>query len=209
MRIFRGKRVLSLILAGVFCGSAVPVFALVDDDTKGEPSAKSATAAKVEAPAPLAVRERWLLDRVEQLEKRVADLESKGNLTSVPAADASSAQPASANLLSPVAMATPSIPGTTPPSSDSLSHDRAAAVGPQATEKGKSGAGKPASAAPFAFADFTWLNRSARTKESPMDTKFFTPEIRADAAYVYSFNSEKTRQCTYALNPSVSAVFRG
>jgi hypothetical protein len=47
---------------------------------------------------------------------------------------------------------------------------------------------KPAKAEPFAFADFTWLNGNARTKESPMDTKFFTPEIRADVDYIYDFN---------------------
>lgn len=41
---------------------------------------------------------------------------------------------------------------------------------------------------PFAFADFTWLNGNPRTKESPMDTKLFTPDIRFDAAYIYDFN---------------------
>src|SRR5205807_3216800 len=41
------------------------------------------------------------------------------------------------------------------------------------------------------FADFTWLTGNARTKESPMDTKFFTPEIRADVDYVYDFNHPK------------------
>jgi len=39
----------------------------------------------VDAPAPLTERERWLLDRVEQLEKRVADLESKGRDAEAPA----------------------------------------------------------------------------------------------------------------------------
>jgi hypothetical protein len=47
---------------------------------------------------------------------------------------------------------------------------------------------KPARAEPFAFADWTWLNGNARTKESPMDTKFFTPEIRADVDYIVDFN---------------------
>jgi len=47
---------------------------------------------------------------------------------------------------------------------------------------------KPAKAEPFAFADFTWLNGTPRTKELPMDTKFFTPEIRADVDYVVDFN---------------------
>ncbi|MFY9528712.1 MAG: outer membrane beta-barrel protein [Candidatus Acidiferrales bacterium] len=44
---------------------------------------------------------------------------------------------------------------------------------------------------PFAFADFTWLNGNARTKEPAMDTKFFTPEIRADVDYIYDFNRPK------------------
>ena len=45
---------------------------------------------------------------------------------------------------------------------------------------------KPAE--PFAFADFTWLNGNARTKEAAFDSKFFTPEIRADVDYIYDFN---------------------
>src|SRR5258706_14533791 len=104
MRIFKLKRLVQLMLVGVSCGSAVSTFAFADDDGKGEPPAKPAAAAKIEAPAPLTERERWLLDRVEQLEKRVADLESKGNPTTLPVGDASPAQPASAN-------ATPSAAG--------------------------------------------------------------------------------------------------
>ncbi len=40
---------------------------------------------------------------------------------------------------------------------------------------------------PFAFADFTWLNGTARTKDTPYATKFFTPEIRTDVSYTYDF----------------------
>jgi hypothetical protein len=40
---------------------------------------------------------------------------------------------------------------------------------------------------PFAFADFTWLNGNARTKDTPYATKFFTPEIRTDVNYTYDF----------------------
>jgi len=46
----------------------------------------------------------------------------------------------------------------------------------------------PAKAEPFAFADWTWLNGNPRTKQPAFDTKFFTPEIRADVDYVYDFN---------------------
>ena len=48
-----------------------------------------------------------------------------------------------------------------------------------------------AKAEPFAFADFTWLNGTPRTKDVPMDTKFFTPEIRVDADYIYDFAHPK------------------
>jgi hypothetical protein len=49
-------------------------------------------------------------------------------------------------------------------------------------------ASKPQKAEPFAFADWTWLNGNPRTKEPAFDSKFFTPEIRADVVYNYDFN---------------------
>lgn len=50
---------------------------------------------------------------------------------------------------------------------------------------------KPQKAEPFAFADFTWLNGNARTETPALDTKFFTPEIRADVDYIYDFRHPK------------------
>jgi hypothetical protein len=44
---------------------------------------------------------------------------------------------------------------------------------------------------PFAFADFTWLNGNSRTKESPIDFKYFTGEFRVDTSYIYSLNHPK------------------
>src|ERR1700682_4375576 len=95
MHIFKLKRLVSLLFVVVSCGSAVPVAAFADGG-KGEPPAKPAAAAKIEAPAPLTERERWLLDRVEQLEKRVADLESKSN---APTAETAAAEPARASAV--------------------------------------------------------------------------------------------------------------
>src|SRR5258708_8291407 len=40
---------------------------------------------------------------------------------------------------------------------------------------------------PFAFADFTWLNGASRTKDTPLDTKFFTGEFRWDTQYIYHY----------------------
>jgi hypothetical protein len=51
--------------------------------------------------------------------------------------------------------------------------------------------GKAAKPEPFSFADFSWLNGNSRIKEVPLDTKFFTPEIRADVDYVYDFRHPK------------------
>jgi outer membrane murein-binding lipoprotein Lpp len=50
---------------------------------------------------------------------------------------------------------------------------------------------KPQKAEPFAFADWTWLNGTPRTKTPAFDSKFFTPEIRADVDYIYDFHHPK------------------
>jgi hypothetical protein len=184
MHIFKMKRLVSLMLVAVSFGSAVPVIAFADDG-KGEPPAKPAAAPKIEAPAPLTERERWLLDRVEQLEKRVAELEVKGNLPAARAALASATQPAPTAAIDPSRSATvaAAAPGTSV-----IPAERAVAA---AAVQEKTPTAKRQKAEPFAFADFTWLTGNARTKESPMDTKFFTPEIRADVDYVYDFNHPK------------------
>jgi hypothetical protein len=198
MRAFKHDGTLfPILLATLLCASMVPDRLLADDKDTSNSPVKSAPAksdgAKIEAPAPLTERERWLLDRVELLEKRVVELETKGSSPAAPAAAAASSQPGS---LSPsTSTATASAAGVTPaPSAAGASsnviptENILAAVNPQATEKGKPGTAKVPKAEPFAFADFTWLNGNARTKESPMDTKFFTPEIRADVDYIYDFN---------------------
>jgi hypothetical protein len=185
-----------ILLAALLFASIVPYRLLADDKDTSNPPTKSATAksdgAKIEAPAPLTERERWLLDRVELLEKRVEELETKGSSPAVPAAAAASSQPGS---LSPSTSTAASAAGVTPAPTVAGANANviptekvAASAAPQAIEKGKSGAAKVQSTEPFAFADFTWLNGNARTKESPMDTKFFTPEIRADVDYIYDFN---------------------
>jgi hypothetical protein len=44
---------------------------------------------------------------------------------------------------------------------------------------------------PFAYGDFTWLNGSPRNKDTVLDTKFFTPEVRFDTHYMEDFNQPK------------------
>ena len=151
----------------------------------------------------LTERERMLLDRVEQLEKRVAELESKAAtpaqwaVLNVPIDASSAAAPRVINTQP--AMASSSISGatstsaglTTLASATPAVVENGSAPAKQATEKGKPGTTVETKAEPFSFADFTWLNGNARTKEVPLDTKFFTPEIRADISYIYDFNHPK------------------
>ncbi len=66
------------------------------------------------------------------------------------------------------------------------------AAGPAiGTDPRPSPGNKPEKAEPFAFADFTWLNGNPRTKTPAFDSKFFTPEIRADVDYIYDFAHPK------------------
>jgi Putative beta-barrel porin-2, OmpL-like. bbp2 len=194
MRIFKWKRLVSVILVGLCCGSALCASGFADDDKgKTDPPAKPAVAVKVEAPAPLTERERLLLDRVEQLEKRVADLEGKGTTPGAASgADAAAVQPAATTPVASTAGV--AAPGATfaakARSPDLLSKDSPLAV-VQPQDKGNLATSKAPASEPFAFADFTWLNGNPRTKQVPLDTKFFTPEIRADVDYVYDFAHPK------------------
>jgi hypothetical protein len=180
---------MGIMLAAFSYSSAVPSVAFASGKDGDTPPAKTeaakSVAAKVDAPAPLTERERRMLDRMEELEKRVAELEAKGQPATPSSSDAPASQPSAV------------VPVTVPPAAGGTATggDVGKAISPAAVsttlgtqEKALT---KPAKAEPFAFADFTWLNGNARTKESPMDTKFFTPEIRADVDYNYSFNHPK------------------
>ncbi len=76
------------------------------------------------------------------------------------------------------------------PGHDITEQSSPANAGPQGAESALATPASPANEkpAPFSFADFTWLNGNSRIKEAPVDTKFFTPEIRFDGDYVYDFN---------------------
>jgi len=159
---------------------------LADDKDSTNPPAKSAPAksdaSKIESPAPLTERERWMLDRMEQLEKRVAELEAKSNPAEAKAAETAAAQP------TPAQPSSANAPSVAPVAATVASPAVAAAV---TKSQEQASVAPPQKAEPFAFADFTWLNGNARTKELAMDTKFFTPEIRADIDYIYDFNHPK------------------
>jgi HAMP domain-containing protein len=65
-----------------------------------------------------------------------------------------------------------------PPSSLSSSPSQSSEAPPAKKEK----------VVPFSDWDWSWLNGNPRTKDAAFDSKFFTPEIRADVSYTYDFD---------------------
>ena len=81
-----------------------------------------------------------------------------------------------------VASAKATVPVTTYVAGTSSSQDATVATNQTAAPE------NPAKVEPFSDADWTWLNGNPRTKDIFWDSKFFTPEIRADMNYVSDFN---------------------
>jgi hypothetical protein len=139
----------------------------------GSPSDNRPTASQPANTQPTSTDiERQLLEKIEELESRVAELEARGN-RSAPSATASA--PLTANSAAP---ATPAAASVT-----AVAGGRA-----QTGDTSKAGQTKAPTEEPFSDADWTWLNGNPRTKEIYWDTKFFTPEIRSDVVGVYDFN---------------------
>lgn len=193
----RTSRILAVLAVfGVFCFLMPSGVGAADDDRASSPLPKSAAPRAASRPAqPLTEREEWLLEKVEQLEKRVAELEAKGSAipTSVTVAVApASVQPMTHAVPSPVSTAAaPAILASAAPAAESSSvfSSAAAPIGPPPQDQATAGApGKPKYVEPFSDTDWSWLNGNARTKDIYWGNKFFTPEIRADVNYVANFN---------------------
>lgn len=112
-----------------------------------------------------------LLKELEQMRARIEQLEKQLKAQSAVATESSSQQPVSAVQSASMTTTTRPVPTVT-----------AVQAGDQAKPE------KPKPAEPFAFADWTWLTGNPRTKTPAFDSKFFTPEIRADVDYIYDFN---------------------
>lgn len=129
----------------------------------------------VAAGASASQRDAAVLKELEQMRARIEELEKQLRLSGIKPADDGAAQ---------ISNGTPAQNAVASPVSATISQSG------DAQSSGAS-ADKPATAEPFAFADWTWLNGNARTKTPAFDSKFFTPEIRADVDYVYDFNHPK------------------
>ncbi|MFZ0037330.1 MAG: outer membrane beta-barrel protein [Candidatus Acidiferrales bacterium] len=116
-----------------------------------------------------------ILDELEKMRARIAELEAQlrqqlGNIAAASAIPSSQPPATSASV-------------TSAPASSAPAYEHIPQTSQVATAEKKL-----AKVEPFSDADWTWLNGNPRTKDEPLDTKFFTPEIRADTVYVFDFN---------------------
>jgi hypothetical protein len=155
-------------------------------ENSAESAAPAAAAAVTTEVAPAAVPgvelRSAIVKELEAMKQRIAELEAElaaGSVANTSDAakalegekeklQASAAPPAPALLRS-------AVPTAAVPQADSLQP-----VTPPPTV--------PEKTAPFSDADWTWLNGNPRNKDTAYDSKFFTPEIRADITYNYDFN---------------------
>ena len=163
----------TLVMAAMIC---VPVVASAGDEHPASPGVMNAlagpgAAASAPSSADLTERERWMLEKIESLEKRLAEVESR--------------QPAAGT----------SAPAQPPPTMVSAAARTEAAPvpipDPGATASPPEPPVKAEKAEPFAFADFSWLTGNSRASESPLQTRAFTGEVRLDIDYIYDFNHPK------------------
>jgi hypothetical protein len=148
----------------VFALGQFPCFAQSNGDTPNQQSA----GAEQQIPPAIAKELDAMRKRIDELEAELKNAKSPERPT-IPATSAKMSIPV------PQVASAPALPAATA-TPESATFVKAATEAP------------PAKIEPFSDADWTWLNGNPRTKETFWDTKFFTPEIRADTVYVFDFN---------------------
>ena len=159
------------VLIGCLCLAVCPIGAIGQDppqEKQSESNNQQASVSDQQIPPAIAKELDAMKRRIEQLETELKQHQ---------AAEQPNAATNSAKATVAIAPAAPAATAIPP---------EAEALLPTSTPPAKK---HPAE--PFAFADFTWLNGNPRTKTPAFDSKFFTPEIRADVDYVYDFRHPK------------------
>ena len=146
------------------------------EDTKTDKTAAPATAGQ---PAATPARESSA-----DIAKELADMKMRIEQLETELKSRDAAAPASAPATAPAAAKV----------TDSAPAPAAVNPAPRVAEQATAAPAKPEKpepTAPFAYADWTWLNGNPRNKDAVWDSKFFTPEIRFDTNFVSSFNHPK------------------
>ena len=134
-------------------------------------------------------------ERIDALQKQIDDLKNELKLahagTLADNDDAARLKTAERELVAGSATTALVIPtSTTPGVSPSTAGQEATTTGPAAPAPREISAQTTTKGEPFP-GDWTWLNGNGRIVDSPLATKYFTPEFRSDANYMLSYNHPK------------------
>jgi hypothetical protein len=164
---FMLKRGAQVVFAVLLCALAQPS---CFGQASGDAANQQASAADQQIPSAIAKELDAMRKRIDELEAELKNAKTAPQ-PDAPATTANATAPAAPSASQPAAPAMP----TTKASESSLATPAPAEIKTDKIE-------------PFSDADWTWLNGNPRTKEIFWDSKFFTPEIRADINYVFDFN---------------------
>ena len=137
--------------------------------SEGDSSGRPANSSEAEIPPAVAKQLEEMEKRIEELEAILKTRDAVAQPAEVPAASPALAS-VSANPNQEHAPAQPAAVAPPVPNFE-----------PQTQTK----------ADPFSYADFTWLNGTARNVDTPLATKYFTPEIRVDTNFMEDYNQPR------------------
>jgi hypothetical protein len=145
----------------------------------------AATTPPAATPAPMTVEQE-----LQAMKDRIAVLEAELKARSITAAAPAPAPEAAVPVPAPAPAAALPEPAPAPAAPAQAPQAPGPALAPTTPDALQAPEPGPAvdNDTPFAFADFTWLNGTPRNKDTVLDTKFFTPEIRFDTNYMEDFN---------------------
>jgi Putative beta-barrel porin-2, OmpL-like. bbp2 len=152
-----------IVIVAVAAALTLPLYS---QQTSNAPAAPASGSANQQAAAANPQTQQEIIEELAAMKKRIEQLEAelKSRMATTEAAPAA---------------VTPARTAEAP-----------AAPSPAAVEQASSGTAptKTEKTVPFSDWDWTWLNGNPRNKDTAFDSKFFTPEIRADITYNYDFN---------------------
>jgi hypothetical protein len=193
-QLFRNAMTLTTLTVGMTCACVAQSATTQPTQTASvDPAASPAVGTDASHPAPSAAQPELqptvaqeievLKNRIEQLESEVKEEKTRALADSPETAALKNGEKELlTGAASPLVHATGSIAAgeasslqaaTPPPPAEPAAPE----IDAQVTTKGE----------PFP-GDWTWLNSNGHAVDSPMSTKYFTPEFRADANYIFDYN---------------------
>ncbi len=151
-------------------------------DPKPDTTHASSTTPKLETELSVTQKIEALKNRIEQLENEVKEEKARSLADST---DTAALKAAEKELVA--GNGDPAL-GSAKPAAVMPVLQAAAPAAPAAPPPPDIPAEITTKSAPFAYADWTWLNGNSRNEDEPLATKYFTPEFRADVNYTYDFN---------------------